>query len=118
MKLENKDFDIKEAMHFCANSEEIYREVLLSALQEGEEKVPLLEKCIENEDIERYRIEIHGIKNVAKTIGAKEFGEIVEKQNSAAKLLELEAVKKGHKEFMDAFRMTLDIIDEILKEEM
>ena len=116
VKLESKGFNITEAMNFCADSEDIYREVLISALEEGKEKLPLFVQCLKNADAERYRVEVHGIKNVAKTIGATSLWEIAEIQNNAAKTLDLNKIKKGNEEFLDIFRVTLDIISEILEE--
>ena len=70
--LQDYGFNLEEAMELCIGDEEIYLEVLDTALEEGEEKIPLLKDLMANGDFDRYIIEAHGLKNAAKQIGADE----------------------------------------------
>ena len=40
--LADRGFDVKEGIAMCAGDEELYLEVLQEAMEEGEEKIPLL----------------------------------------------------------------------------
>lgn len=114
--LKENGFLVEEAMRYCAGVESIYREVLKSALEEGEEKLPLLERCIKEKNFERYRIEVHGIKNVAQMIGATSLYEKANAQNEATKAGDYESALQNHNAFMEVYRQGLDLIKKILGE--
>ena len=65
-----KGFDVEEGIRLCAGDEAIYMEVLWAAMEEGQEKIPLIRKAYAEKDYERYRIEVHGLKNAMRSIGA------------------------------------------------
>lgn len=114
--LESNGFHIDEAMRYCAGVESIYREVLKSFADEGDEKLPILQRCMENQDFQRYMIEVHGIKNVAQTIGDVRLFEIAMVQNDAMKAADFQKAIQGHDEFMKILKEELAVIRRALKQ--
>lgn len=114
--LENNGFLVEEGLHYCAGAESIYREVLLSAAQEGEEKIPVLDRCMKEQDFHRYQIEVHGIKNVAQTIGDVRLFEAASARNDALKAGRYEEAVKGHEAFQKIYREEIAVIREAIAE--
>lgn len=113
--LENNGFLVEEGLRYCAGMESIYREVLQSAAQEGEEKLPVLDRCMEEADFQRYQIEVHGIKNVAKTIGCVRLYEAAADQNDAVKAEKYDEARKNHDAFMEIYKKEIAMIRNALK---
>ncbi len=112
--LKSNGFAIDEGLHYCGNSETIYSEVLLSACEEGKEKIPLLAKCIELKDIKRYQIEVHGIKNVAMTIGATQLCKSAASQNDLAKAGDWEGICNNQEKLLQIYEQTIKSIQQSL----
>ncbi len=115
--LRNKGFDVDSAMELCIDSEEIYKEVLEAALDEGKEKLPFMRECVEKEDYDRYCIEVHGLKNAAKQIGAMQLSELAFDQEKAAKAGEYDIVKENYEAMLTAYQEMITILQEFLEEE-
>lgn len=113
--LENSGFLVEEGMRYCAGMESIYREVLDSAAKEGEEKLPVLEKCMKEQDFHRYQIEVHGIKNVAQTIGAARLFEVADALNNALKAGRYEEAVKGHESFLKIYQEEIAVIQNAIE---
>lgn len=114
--LENNGFLVEEGLHYCAGAERIYREVLDSAATEGEEKIPILDQCMAERDFHRYQIEIHGIKNVAQTIGDIRLFEAASLRNDALKAGRYEEAVKGHNAFRKLYQEEIALIQEAISE--
>lgn len=112
--LKNKGYAVEEALRYCAGSEQIYKEVLHTALVEGKQKRVLLDECIKNQDLARYGIEVHGIGNVAKTIGALDFYKEARLQNERIRAGAYEEVAKGHLSFQKAYEKMLQDIEKVI----
>ena len=106
-------FDLEEAMELCIGDEEIYKEVLETALEEGLEKIPLLKNLMETEDYERYIIEAHGLKNAAKQIGAKNLSEIAKKSELAGKAGHIEFMKENHERLLGEYSKVVEVLQEL-----
>ena len=83
--LSARGFDVEEGIAVCAGDEEIYLEVLEAALDEGREKIPFIRECYERKDFERYCIEMHGLKNAMKSVGAMGLSEAAREQEFGAR---------------------------------
>lgn len=83
--LKEKGFDIKQAMEICADDADLYMEVLETALVEGKRKFHIIKDSISNQDYSRYHIEVHGLKNSARAIGAMELSELAKHQEQKVK---------------------------------
>lgn len=115
--LRNKGFDVDSAMELCIDSEEIYQEILEAALDEGKEKLPFMRECVEKEDYERYCIEVHGLKNAARQIGAAKLSELAFEQEKAAKAGEYDVVKGNYEAMLAVYQEIIDFLREFLGEE-
>lgn len=112
--LENRGFDVEEGIVMCAGDEEIYLEVLEAALEEGKEKLPLIRECYERKDYERYCIEMHGLKNAMKSIGAGLLSEAAMKQEVAVKENNLQLVDEGVDDVLIQYQNVIDALEELM----
>lgn len=112
--LENRGFDVEEGIVMCAGDEEIYLEVLEAALEEGKEKLPLIRECYERKDYERYCIEMHGLKNAMKSIGADVLSEAAMKQELAVKENNLQLVDEGVEDILTQYQDVIDALEELM----
>lgn len=112
--LEKRGFDVEEGIVMCAGDEEIYLEVLDAALEEGREKLPLIRECYERKDYERYCIEMHGLKNAMKSIGASKLSEAAREQEMAVKENRFDLVDEKVEEVLVQYRDVIDVLNELL----
>lgn len=112
--LEKRGFDVEEGIAMCAGDEEIYLEVLEAALEEGKEKLPLIKECYERKDFDRYCIEMHGLKNAMKSIGAGFLSEAAKEQEFAVKENNLRVVDEGVENVLAQYRDVIDALEELL----
>ncbi len=111
--LRNKGFDVEEGIKLCGDDEEIYMEVLWAAMEEGEEKIPLIRGVYEKKDYERYRIEVHGLKNAMRSIGAVYLSELAAKQEQAVKDQDYAAMEAGVEELLNQYQLVVDALKEL-----
>lgn len=114
-ELKEKGFDVDSAMVFCINSEEIYKDVLDTALEEGLEKIPMIGGCVEREDFNRYCIEVHGLKNAARQIGANTLSDMAFEHEKAAKAEDYDFIKSNFAVLLEQYKVVLDMIKEFLE---
>lgn len=112
--LVKRGFDVEEGIAMCAGDEEIYVEVLDAALEEGREKLPLIRECYEQKDFERYGIEMHGLKNAMKSIGASELSEAAKEQEFAVKENNLQLVDERVEDILARYQSVVDTLDELM----
>ena len=111
--LEKRGFDVEEGIAMCAGDEEIYLEVLEAALEEGKEKLPLIKECYEQKNLDRYCIEMHGLKNGMKSIGAGFLSEAAKEQELAVKENNLRVVDEGVENVLAQYRDVIDALEEL-----
>lgn len=111
-----KGFDVEEGIKLCGGDEAIYMEVLWAAMEEGEEKIPLIRSAYEQKDYERYRIEVHGLKNAMRSIGAVYLSELAAQQEQAVKNMDLAAMEIGVEEMLTQYQFVEDALKELLGE--
>ena len=112
--LEKRGFDVEEGIAMCAGDEEIYMEVLDAALEEGREKLPLIRECYERKDFERYGIEMHGLKNAMKSIGANSLSEAAREQEFAVKENNLQLIEERVEEVLAQYSDVVDALEELM----
>lgn len=112
--LEKRGFDVEEGIAMCAGDEEIYVEVLDAALEEGREKIPLIRECYAQKDYERYCIEMHGLKNAMKSIGASCLSDAARDQEMAVKANNLHLVDEGVDTVLDQYQSVVDALEELM----
>lgn len=112
--LEKRGFNVDEGMAMCAGDEEIYLEVLDAALEEGKEKIPLIRKLYDDKDYKRYCIEVHGLKNAMKSIGANHLSETAKTQEFAVKEDNLSLVDEGIDALLKEYQEVVDALEELM----
>ena len=111
-----KGFDVEEGIKLCGGDEAIYMEVLWAAMEEGEEKIPLIRSAYEQKDYERYRIEVHGLKNAMRSIGAVYLSELAAQQEQAVKDMDLAEMEIGVEEMLTQYQFVVNALKELLGE--
>ena len=112
--LQNRGFDVEEGIAMCAGDEELYAEVLDAALEEGKEKIPLIRQLYEEKDYERYCVEVHGLKNAMKSIGANHLSEAARVQEFAVKDNNLTLVDEGVDALLTEYQDVVDALEELM----
>ena len=112
--LEKRGFNVEEGIVMCAGDEEIYLDVLDAALEEGREKLPLIRECYERKDFERYCIEMHGLKNAMRSIGAGQLSEAAREQELAVKENNLHLVDEKVEDILAQYRSVIDALEELM----
>ena len=112
--LAKRGFDVEEGIDLCAGDEEIYVAVLEAALEEGREKLPLIRDCYEKKDFERYGIEMHGLKNAMKSIGAVTLSEAAKEQEFAVKENNLQLVDEKVESVLAQYQDVVDALEELM----
>lgn len=113
--LRDYGFNVDSAMELCIDDEDIYMEVLETALDEGREKLVLMQDVFDKGDFDRYIIEAHGLKNAAKQIGADDLSEMAKASELDGKAGNIDAVKARHNELMGAYEDVLDVIAKLFE---
>ena len=114
--LTSKGFDVQEGIKLCGGDEAIYMEVLWAAMEEGEEKIPLIRSAYEQKDYERYRIEVHGLKNAMRSIGAVYLSELAAQQEQAVKDMDQAVMEIGVEEMLTQYQFVVNALKELLGE--
>lgn len=110
-----RGFDVEAGIEMCAGDEELYLEVLEEALEEGEEKIPLIRSFYEQRDYERYLVEVHGLKNAMRSIGAKHLSEAAKVQEFAVKEQTYEKVDEEAEALLTEYQSVVDALRELLR---
>lgn len=77
--------DVAAGMEYSGNDEDLYREVLSDYMDTIEVKASVIEKAVEEEDLETYTIEVHSLKSTSRSIGAIELSELAKDLESSGK---------------------------------
>lgn len=113
--LKQQGFDTEQGLQICIGDSDIYMEVLETALEEGRDKIPLIRDSVENGDYERYLIEVHGLKNAAKSIGAMTLSQMSYEQEMAARQGDYDCVNQNYKALLEKYEEILNQMDEALR---
>lgn len=110
-----RGFDVEDGIEMCAGDEELYLEVLQEALEEGEEKIPLIRRLYEERDYERYLVEVHGLKNAMRSIGANHLSEAARVQEFAVKEQDYGKIEDNVDALLDEYREVVDELRELMQ---
>lgn len=83
--------DVKSALEYCYNTEELYLEIIGTYL--GENRSDVIRKYKDENDIVNYRIQVHALKSSSRTIGANELAEQAFSLEMAAKNNDVEFIQ-------------------------
>lgn len=113
-------FDIKLGIKYCADSEEMYIEILKMFCAMKDEKQKQLKDFIENEDWNNYTISIHGLKSNSLNIGGQRLSKCCLALETAGKAIKagnnteenIRYIRENHSE---AERLLLDTVNVALE---
>ena len=91
-------------MQYCSGDQDFYLELLSDFTTEHSEKERELNSYYEKENWQDYRIRIHALKSVAKTIGSSELFEQAKALEAAAADVEVIYLKEHHAACMTLYR--------------
>ena len=94
---------VREALDYCGGDEGFYREILRDFAADYPAQRQRLEEDYRNADWQDYRIHIHALKSVSRTIGAKDLSEQARRLEEAAGIPDEENLHKLHPLCMDAY---------------
>lgn len=115
-ELANYGFDYEAALELCIGEEDILKEVLETAIEEGQEKIPLMNDLMTAGDFDRYIIEAHGLKNAAKQFGAMELSEMAKASELNGKAGDFEFLKNNHEALMAKYQEAVDIMSKVFED--
>lgn len=111
--LERLDFlDTKTGIMYCANSEELYIEILKTYIEN--DKTEILKQCYIEQDWKQYCINIHALKSTSLSIGACELSENAKEMESKIKEGNLEFVYQEHEALLNGYKEILKKIKVVL----
>ncbi len=93
-------------------NEQDYREIVKTFYEIGAEKQRELKDAYEREDWNNYAIFVHALKSTALSIGAEKLSELAKYQEVAAKVRDVNVVRRGFEGMMEHYREVLEEIQE------
>lgn len=105
--------DVKQGITTVADDEELYKIVLETYVDEGEEKEEQLLLAL-NTDLKMFKMLIHGYKSASNSIGAFALGEKARLLEEAAKSDDIDYLDENTEEFMTELHAVIKGIKEYL----
>lgn len=102
-------------MQYCGNSKEIYHEMLGMFCNAKDEKVEMLQKCLEEEKFDQYVIHVHALKSTSLSVGGKILSNLALELEKAGKSGDYDVIKGKHEELMRLYDLTVATAEEYLK---
>lgn len=113
--LKDYGFNIAEGLELCVDDEDIYKEVLETALEEGNEKIPFIDELMKNKDYDRYIIEVHGLKNAARQIGCDKLSDMAKDSELTGKAGDYAAIEAKHEALLDEYRRVVAVMTKLFE---
>ena len=119
---DEKYIDTELGMSYCANMEDLYREMLEIYIDEYEKKSSLLRNTFESEDWENYQVYVHGLKSTSLSIGGKKVSELAKSLEMAAKRINsgedpeegLAFIRGNQQSLLELYKKTMEEVKEML----
>ncbi len=93
-----------------------YLELLDLFYMAGVQKVDLLKKLIEEQNIKNYVIEVHGLKSAAANIGALSLSEMAKQHEVSGKASDIDFIRKNADSLLEAYHNILMEIRRVLSQ--
>lgn len=115
-ELSELGIDVKKGMRFCQNDAEFYKTVLSQFASDAPVKVSGMKKYYREKDFKEYTILVHGLKGIAKTIGAVHLSEIALNLENASKEKEEDTINKYHDDMIEKYEALSKGLTDLLGE--
>ncbi|MDR2532100.1 MAG: response regulator [Oscillospiraceae bacterium] len=96
---EIEGLNVKKGLSISAGSYEYYMETLSTFIEDGTERIDLLNECIENGDMQLYTTCVHALKSAAASVGADELSGFAYTMELAARQDDSAFIKTRNDEF-------------------
>lgn len=113
-EMEEAGFDLTMAMEICVGEPSLYLEVIRTGLDEGRRKISLLQDCLACENYDRYLVEVHGLKNAAKAIGAALLSDMARIQEEDIREGRIRDKSKESRALIEEYERVLDLMEKAL----
>ncbi|MCR5619614.1 MAG: PocR ligand-binding domain-containing protein [Lachnospiraceae bacterium] len=107
------ELDKDEALKLLG-SEKLFRQVIKEYLRILPEKAERIEKLYREENWPDYAVEIHGLKNASRQIGAGELMSLCEETENAVNARKLSSVHESHDKIVTMYKGYSDLLPEYL----
>ena len=104
--------DKNMGLQYCANSEEMYQEMLDMYYAQGQQTLQKLTECYIAFDWKQYKVIVHALKGTSLMIGAVDFSEKAKKLENAASDGAEEIILAEHEKFMEEYQAILKLVHE------
>lgn len=101
--------DVKSAMNYCCNSEELYLSVVKTYVEEN--RLDAIRKFFDEKDFDNYRIQVHALKSGSRIVGAGELEERARLLEMAAKSGDIEYIAENNDALLDEYKSLLERIE-------
>ncbi|MCR5107405.1 MAG: response regulator [Lachnospiraceae bacterium] len=116
--LKNAGFDVTEALSYCAEDPGFYKEILNEYAGLYEETKQELDEFYKAEDWVEFKVRVHALKSLSKTIGKTGIYEKARAMEKAAGSEDSEFIRQNYDEFMDDYEKSVKSINECLGSEI
>ena len=103
-----------EAMSFCRDDLDIYKEILTEFVNVSGEKIKDMERYYAAKDWENYVIHAHSLKSSARIVGDEGLSELAAGLEAAAKDGDADAIEKDHEKMIIMYKQITGTISGIL----
>ena len=112
-ELEEKGFNTKAGIGYCAGDEDFYIEMLKTFADEWSEKSETIRNDYESKNIADYQIRVHALKSTSKTIGADALSAMALEQETAAKSGDTASIDNGVSALLELYSDTVSKIKNV-----
>ena len=106
------ELDTVTGLEFCAESEEVYLEILNEYMKD--DRRDELNTFFRDRNWERYRISAHAVKSSSQTIGATDLYEIARAIEEPLKTMDFGPALDLHEAFIEKYTYILDMLHRVL----
>ncbi|MCH5269656.1 MAG: response regulator [Lachnospiraceae bacterium] len=113
-RLDKKGFSAQAGLQYCNDDIEFYEVMLNSFVEDAEGMITDIQNALQGEGLKDYAILVHGLKGMARTIGANTLSEKAKDLELAAKKEDTAYVNENHEALMTKYRETVQTLLGIL----
>ena len=110
------DIDMDKGISRSAGLKDVYIETLEAFVQDGNERMSEIPKCLDTGDLGTYAIHVHGIKSALYVIGADEMSNKAYDLELAASKGDSEYIKTRNDAFIEKLSVLVDKVHRVLTE--
>lgn len=94
-------------LRYCMNDVDFYAEMLREFTAGAEDREKQLTSSLEKNDVSKYRVYVHSLKNASRTVGAERLSRLAEEIEEAARNKDMEFLKENNDDLIANLKMTV-----------